>query len=165
MDPLLEPEVELVNRSFSGSPTHREVARSLRSVGLKITAQRILILSTLRNAAGHSTVTSVLERVRSNDLAVDASTVYRTLTAAEDAGLVTRFEQVGRETAYEWLGQAHHHLVCSRCGGVTSLTAEMLAPVKSLLLDVTGFVADLRHIAISGTCRDCARKPTLDGSC
>lgn len=133
-----------------------ETARTLRVAGQKITPQRMLILSTLRHAGEHATASDVLDAVRRDYPYVDASTVYRTLGAAADLGLVSETDMGSGETEFEWIGKdRHHHLICRSCGGVSSLDSSYLDSLATALQDDLGFRADLGHFAIFGLCREC----------
>jgi Fur family ferric uptake transcriptional regulator len=99
--------------------------------------------------------TAVTQIVQASYPSIDASTVYRTLSTAADLGLIERFEQTGKEIAFEWRSDEHHHLVCQRCGRVSLIDNQALAPLVTSLQSQEGFSADLRHVALSGTCREC----------
>jgi Fur family transcriptional regulator, ferric uptake regulator len=85
------------------------------------------------------------------------ATVYRTLALLKDAGLVASFVGVRGLTEFEWLqGGDRHRLHCRRCG--ISLAVEV-APVEVLqaeILQVYGFLVDLKHLYVSGLCAACA---------
>ena len=135
-----------------------ETAVTLRGAGQKVTPQRMLILSTVRHASQHVTAAAILEDVRRSYPFVDASTVYRTLASAAELGLVSTTNMGAGDTEYEWVGQdRHHHLICRKCGNVTSLDNSYLDSLATALYDELGFQADLGHFAIFGLCRDCVR--------
>lgn len=134
-----------------------DTAAILRAAGQKVTPQRLIILSALRHAGGHVTAAQLLEDARKSYPYIDASTVYRTLSAARDLRLVAETNMGSGDTLYEWLGtHRHHHLICRRCGQVSSLDEEHLDVLTATLQRETGFRADLDHIAIFGTCAGCA---------
>ena len=134
-----------------------DTAAILRAAGQKVTPQRLMILSALRHAGGHVTAGQLLETARKSYPYVDASTVYRTLSAARELRLVAETNMGSGDTLYEWLGtHRHHHLICRRCGQVASLDEEHLDALSTALKRDTGFQADLDHIAIFGTCATCA---------
>lgn len=133
-----------------------QTATVLRDAGQKVTPQRMLILSTVRHAGDHLTASQILDQVHAAYPYVDASTVYRTLGAARDLGLVTETDMGAGDNQFEWIGKdRHHHLICQSCGDVTSLDNSYLDSLASALLDDKGFQANLEHFAIFGTCRRC----------
>ena len=138
------------------------VAAILRGAGHRVTPQRLLVLSALREAEGHVTAGQVAEIVRRTYAEIDDSTVYRTLSSAEELGLVVRFDQSGKETEFEWLAKRHHHLICRVCNGVQTFDEDVLTALAASLLQATGFSIDLRHLAVAGVCAGC--QPAADAT-
>jgi Fur family ferric uptake transcriptional regulator len=135
----------------------QDTAAVLRAAGQKVTPQRMLILSCVRHAGGHVSASQILEDVRRSYPYVDASTVYRTLAAAKELRLVSETNLGAGDNRFEWVGsQRHHHLICRSCGSVGELDERHLDSLVETLKRETGFQADLDHIAIFGTCRQCA---------
>ncbi len=131
-------------------------AQALRERGLRLTPQRRLILAALRHAGGHRSANELLEEVRRAYPDVDASTVYRTLGALKESGLVTETDLGAGEAAFEWMGRdRHHHLICQRCCATAALHHRYLQALGDTLLSELGFAADLDHFAIFGTCDRC----------
>lgn len=132
-------------------------ARALRERGFRLTPQRRLILAALRHANGHSSAQEIHDAVQAEYPDVDASTVYRTLTALRDAGLVSETDLGGGEAAFEWLAaERHHHLICQHCGEATALNHRYLQRLGDAVHADLGFKANLDHFAIFGTCASCA---------
>jgi Fur family ferric uptake transcriptional regulator len=133
-----------------------DTAALLRSAGQKVTPQRLLILGCLRHAGGHVTAGQILAEAKRSYPYIDASTVYRTLAAAKDLRLVSETNLGSGDNLFEWLGaDRHHHLICRQCGQVASLEEAHLDQLGAALERDTGFHADLDHIAIFGTCKNC----------
>ena len=133
-------------------------ARTLRERGFRLTPQRRLILAALRHAGGHRSAQEIRDAVQAEYQDVDASTIYRTLTALRDAGLVSETDLGGGEAAFEWLvAERHHHLICQRCGETAALDHHYLQQLGDALRAEIGFEANLDHFAIFGTCAACAQ--------
>ncbi len=133
--------------------------RLLRSTGQKVTPQRLAILSALMKADGHVTAGRLFTMIEpDHSAALDQSTVYRTLITAERAGLVTRFTQDGADSEFEWRRDDHHHLVCDICGSTTMLDASVFSSLAQGVLSSSGFRLAARHLALTGTCKDCLAK-------
>ena len=136
-----------------------EIASLLRSAGQKVTPQRLLILTALRDFHGHVTASQILEKVRASYPYVDASTVYRTLAAAKELRLVSETNLGSGDNLFEWISSdRHHHLICRVCNGVASLEDKYLEVLATTLEKETGFDADMEHIALFGTCGPCRNK-------
>ena len=100
----------------------------------------------------------MLAHVRGQASAVNASTVYRTLEVLEGLGLVRHAHLSDRAPTYHSTSEPEHfHLVCRTCHVVRSVDPETAAPLLAALVEAEGFVADVGHLAIFGTCAECAR--------
>ena len=138
-----------------------DIASLLRSAGQKVTPQRLLILTALRDSHGHVTASQILEKVKASYPYVDASTVYRTLAAAKDLRLVSETNLGSGDNLFEWIGsERHHHLICRICGSVGMLEEHYVEGLAATLERETGFDADLEHLALFGTCAGCRKKQT-----
>ena len=133
-----------------------ETATALRTIGQKVTPQRMLILCAVRHHQHHVTANDVLDEVRRSYPFIDVSTVYRTLNSAKELRLVNEMARSGGDTEYEWVGgERHHHLICRSCGSETQLDDSYLGSIAAVLLEDHGFQADLDHFAITGLCEEC----------
>src|SRR5690349_387973 len=95
----------------------QESAEILRRADLKLTPQRLMVLSALRHSTGHVTAAEIFSQVKAAYPYVDISTVYRTLAALKQMRLVTETDMGGGDLSYEWAPeQPHHHLICTQCG-------------------------------------------------
>jgi len=129
---------------------------ALRARGLRATPQRQHVLSAV-DALGHATSEQVLEHVRRTDADVSLATVYRTLELLEDLGLVTHAHlEHGSPTYHSTRRHEHLHLVCRSCGTVAEVDAAHGHALAEAVLRDTGFVTDVRHLALHGLCADCA---------
>ena len=133
----------------------------LRESGHKMTPQRMMILTSLRHAAGHLSAADIFERVKAAYPYVDISTVYRTLTVLKDLRLISETHMGGGDATFEWVGvERHHHLICRKCNGVTLLDHRYLERLGAQIAKDLGFGADMDHFAIFGLCAGCQRELT-----
>jgi Fur family ferric uptake transcriptional regulator len=138
---------------------YREV---LEARGLRVTPQRLLILQVIDEGRGHVTAETIGERIRERFPVVHQGTIYRTLDMLREAGLVSETRLGDRSAVYELVGsQPHHHLVCDRCGRVMEIGDALMEPLRRSLLEQFGFHARTEHVAIFGTCAECARETVV----
>ena len=129
---------------------------SLREVGYRLTPQRMLIVSIIHDSKGHVSAEEIHQRVKEQYPFVDISTVYRTLRLLKRLRMVTETDLGDGSVRYELSqGQRHHHLVCRQCGKTFALDDDLIEPLRSALMGVHGFAADMEHFAIFGRCRAC----------
>ena len=144
------------------SHEHTDLRTRLRDSGLRLTPQRELILAAV-DRLGHATPDEVLAEVRQHSSAVNASTVYRTLEVLEELGLVHHAHLSDRAPTYHSAtDHEHFHLVCRNCGRITSVGTDEVAGLVAGLRERHGFVADVGHLTVHGTCADCPADDTAD---
>lgn len=128
----------------------------LRKAGLRATAQRIAVLDALHSAAGHLSVDSVTERVRSSLGAVSTQAVYGILDALTSKGLTRRIEPAGSPALFESrVADNHHHVVCRRCRAVADIDCVVGTAPCLEASDTNGFVLDEAEITFWGLCPEC----------
>ena len=131
------------------------LAEALHARGLRLTAQRQLVLRAVRDL-GHATPEQVHGAVREMAAGVNITTVYRTLELLEELGLVTHTHlSHGSPTFHTVTGEQHVHLVCRLCGAIDEVEPELLGPVAGTLERERGFVVDIGHVALFGRCSGC----------
>lgn len=139
----------------------RQVELRLREHDVRFTKGRRAVVGALSTARGPMSAAEL-----SGDLGpvVPLSSIYRTLSVLEDAGVVvehlgskglTRFELA------EWLTGHHHHLVCVDCGSVSDvdIPASKEQSVRALvseIADLASFSATDHALEIEGHCARCA---------
>ena len=129
----------------------------LRERGLRLTPQRQLILEAVHEL-GHATPEQVHNYVRARVAGVNITTVYRTLELLEELGLVNHTHLSHGSPTYHAAGQDQHvHLVCRGCGGIDELPPSALDALADQILRTRGFTVDVGHVALFGTCRECAK--------
>jgi Fur family ferric uptake transcriptional regulator len=139
------------------------LADMLRSRGLRLTAQRQLVLEAVYEL-GHATPDQVHAAVARTAAGVNITTVYRTLELLEELGLVTHAHLSHGAPTYHAAGEDQHvHLVCRECGVVAELPPAVLDELVQRLATERGFLVDVGHVALFGLCRDCGG-PAVSGA-
>ena len=138
-----------------------ELQEAMRLRGLRITAQRSVILETVAHLGGHPTATEVYQQAARRLPGLNAATVYRTLDSLRDAGLIDGMDDGGpARFALRDLEHPHHHLVCSACGAVSELEPAAMLGLASQIRRRTGFHLQTEHLTLPGQCRNCAGSPS-----
>jgi Fur family ferric uptake transcriptional regulator len=137
-----------------------EPVRFLRDSGLRVTKQRVSVLTALAERP-HSGADAVLRDVRRDVGQVSTQAIYDVLNTLTDRGLVRRIQPAGSSARYELrVGDNHHHLVCRRCGAVTDIDcATQTAPcleAGDLDQHAPGFVIDEAEVTLWGVCATCS---------
>lgn len=146
--------------------TEELLKQRLKEKGLKVTQQRILILSVLeQNSGRHMTAEDIYELVSRDYPEIGLATVYRTLQLLWDMQLVDRINLddgcVRYEIGHLIRGDAqhnHHHLICRKCNKVIPFTDDLLDDLEHHIEKVTGFHVMDHELKFYGFCKECMEK-------
>src|ERR687883_273188 len=135
-----------------------QVGRLLRERGERMTGPRRAVLAVLAASGGHVGAEDVVAAVADLDPTVHRASVYRTLDALCDLGVVQHVHIGHGATAYHLVhgSDAHVHAQCSACGAMVDLPLNVLDEAADRMARNAGFVLDPTHVALSGTCAACA---------
>ena len=137
-----------------------DVAAALRRSGYRVTPQRLAVASTLAHAGRHLRAEEVMAAVAEAVPGVSLPTVYASLEALEDTGLVRRVAGGRGPALYDAGPAAHHHMVCRRCGAVSDLEADVALDPALTRARRLGFTAEGAEVVVRGLCADCRAAAT-----
>lgn len=127
----------------------------LQAKGLKPTYQRLRILQYLQDHENHPTVEMIREDLIREIPTISRTTIYNTLNALLDKGLIHAITITGTETRYDCRDFLHHHLLCKSCGKIIDI------PIECPYLDrieIDGHRIEERHGYFKGVCKDCLKR-------
>jgi Fur family peroxide stress response transcriptional regulator len=138
------------------------MTQALKSGGLRMTPQRLEIIREIAKAKDHPDADVILARVRERVPMLSRDTVYRTMDALVDAGLINKI-LMPRATRFDPDRLPHHHFICERCGKIVDIDADTVSPLPSVprMLDGIGDVRAV-HVHIQGVCHRCSEGHTQD---
>ncbi|MGH9297434.1 MAG: Fur family transcriptional regulator [Acidimicrobiales bacterium] len=131
------------------------VIAAMRGGGHRITRDRRVIVQALVASSGHLSVDDVVDRIALDHPEVHAATVYRTVDALEQLGLLYHVHLGHGAARWHLADDPHHHLYCQGCGAVIEVDDETVVPLAALVEERHGFVIDQRHFALVGRCSKC----------
>jgi Fur family transcriptional regulator, ferric uptake regulator len=130
-----------------------------RGRGMRWTPQRRTVIEVLAASSGHVTSAELIERCRARDPQTIPSTVYRTLDALEELGLVRHGHGAnGREEFHVGPDAVHGHLYCADCGARSEIRAGQADAIVTAFRAAEGFEVDLSHVTVVGRCASCAAR-------
>ena len=141
------------------APEHAEdeaLARALRAGGHRVTAPRLLVGRALRERGGHSTAEQIHRDVDGSLGATSLPTVYAALNLLVELGLARRVHAGDGPTLYDPRAEPHHHRVCTSCGRIEDIDADV---DLGAVLDVAGrdgFAPATTDVVVTGRCAACA---------
>ena len=117
---------------------------ALRRVGVRITRQRAALLKVLAAAEDHPDANELHRRAQAIEANVSLSTVYRTLTALEEEGVIHRHAFEGEPARFETADQPHHdHLIDVESGDVIEFQSEKIERLQAEIAAELGY--DIVH--------------------
>lgn len=132
----------------------------LRESGLRVTRQRVAVLTVLHDHA-HTDTDTIIRRVREVAGDVSHQAVYDVLRALTDAGLVRRIQPTGSVARYEVrVGDNHHHVVCRSCAAIADVDCAVGEAPCLTASDNHGFLIDQAEVTYWGLCPTCAAAAT-----
>jgi Fur family ferric uptake transcriptional regulator len=133
---------------------------SLEARGVRLTAQRRILVEALENAAEHLDARLLLERARERDPRINRATVYRTIDLLKRLGLIDELDLMhlnGEKHYYEPRnGRDHAHLACFACGRIEEYTSPTYERLKEEIRERSGFSTDVVRLEVGGRCRACS---------
>lgn len=138
------------------SPTIEDILVRLRSAGGRLTEPRRAVIEALVSGGDHPTADDLAAQVALHNPTVHKSTVYRTLDALTELGVVDHVHLGHGRAVYHLTNDTDLHLLCEQCGAVAHISAEVLNSTRAAVAEATGFVLEAGHFALPGLCRVCA---------
>lgn len=125
----------------------------IRESGLKPTAQRVDILKYLHSNQNFQSVEEIYENLYKNFKVFSKATIYTTLDAFEEAGLVKKFFGRNGETRVDVdMGDCAYFL-CSSCGRIYRMNVYRIE--TDLERNGEGFEVDRSNLTYDGLCSGC----------
>lgn len=137
-----------------------EYAPQLRSLGFRVTAQRLAILHVLLDSGAHLLPTEIFRRARRRARGLSQPTVYRTLDFLAQHGIVQPALNAQKHVVYQISRHVHHHLLCSSCGRNMEVEHEWVHEIFRTLEIRSGYRLTAGHLTLFGLCPAC-RELTL----
>ena len=133
-----------------------DLATALHARGMRVTPQRVMLHRALRELDRHVTADELLESVSDRLPNVSLPTIYATLELLEELGMVRRVQRAGT-TLFDPRIESHHHLVCTVCGSMEDLDAELETAVLERAAARRGFEHERIEAVVHGRCASCRR--------
>lgn len=139
----------------------REIEKRLSDHDMRYTSGRRMVVSTLATSDGPLSASELHDHAAGE---LPLSSIYRSLTVLEDAGVLAPHHGARGLTRYElaeWLQGHHHHLVCIECGSVEDVEVgqgheSKVDQVVNEISSAASFLPLNHALEIEGRCARCA---------
>jgi Fe2+ or Zn2+ uptake regulation protein len=115
---------------------------------------RIHVLKYLKEHRNHPTVDHIYRSLLDTLPGLSRTSVYNTVGALADAGLVRTLIMEGGETRYDAFTENHAHFRCERCGEIFDVD---MNPPDLVSNDLSGFTVNRLDLLFWGLCPKCAK--------
>lgn len=135
-----------------------EAKKIIRSLNLKVTEQRLVILAALQEGRRHVTAQELFEIVTRHDSSLGFATVYRFLRSLADHKIVTEVRMGGLPARYELAPKNHHdHLTCEKCGQICEFENKSIENLQLKVAQQFGFKLTHHVLELYGLCPKCQK--------
>jgi Fur family transcriptional regulator, ferric uptake regulator len=139
--------------------TRPSLMKELAARGVRITAQRRLLVSIIQDSPRHLDAATLLAIARKQDPDIDRATVYRTLGLLKSRGLIDELDLMhiqGEKHYYEAkTNRDHCHMACFHCGAIMEYTSSSFEKLKEEMVKQSGFQIRVVRLEVGGFCKRC----------
>jgi len=129
------------------------IIKKLKERDLKITPQRVLVLKSVSETAGHPTAEDVFREVKKILPNIAVGTIYNILETLVTNGLVEKISSIGDKMRYDVILKGHHHLLSKNSDKIKDYFNEELTGLIGNYLEnnkIPGFNVSGFKLNISG---------------
>ena len=135
-----------------------DLKNTLRQSGYKATPSRLAILDVFRNVKKPLSAQEIIDALPKN---IDQATVYRTINALKEKGIIKQIDLRHNHAHYESadLGE-HHHLICMKCGRIEDIRRCWIDEMQPTILKSSKHFVEIKQHTLEfyGICKSCASK-------
>jgi Fur family transcriptional regulator, ferric uptake regulator len=161
---IVATESHLGRSGDTASITRPSLMKELEARGVRMTAQRRLLVGIIQDSPRHLDAATLLEIAKKQDPGIDRATVYRTIALLKDRGLIDELDLMhieGEKHYYEAkTNRDHCHMACFRCGAIMEYTSSSFEELKREMAEESGFEIRAVRLEVGGFCRQCRKKPS-----
>lgn len=134
-------------------------SRSFRELcqenGIAVTHQRQVLYEVMKSMHGHPSPEEVYARVKKKVPAISLATVYKNIHLFVESGVFREVSMHHGSQRVEMNREPHHHMVCSKCKGITDIGEKELGLVSTRARLPGGFLVERYAVDVIGICAKC----------
>lgn len=161
MSAIIATESQLGRSKQNATITRPSLMDELSGRGVRMTAQRRLLVSIIQDSPKHLDVAALLRIAKQKDSEIDRATVYRTIALLKKLGLIDELDLMhleGEKHYYEAkTNRDHCHMACFQCGAVMEYASSSFERLKQDIAKRSGFQIRVVRLEIGGLCERCRK--------
>ena len=126
----------------------------LRGAELRLTPQRFAVLDYLLRSRSHPTAEQISADLNRRFPRASRATVYNTLNALRDAGLIHEVYLDDAVARYDVNIDPHHHFICRACGRLEDIPVEAV-DARPRGASLSGYRVEAYEVVLRGVCAAC----------
>ncbi len=135
--------------------TH-DCKEELRSVALKATPARLLVLKLLETSLKPLDVGTIIDYLKKHHRGVDQATVFRIINLFTQRGLTRQIQLNEGKFRYELSSRSdHHHFMCEKCGIIEDISDCNIEKLEKEIAKKKNFLVQSHSLEFFGTCNQC----------
>ncbi|MGB6485105.1 MAG: Fur family transcriptional regulator [Candidatus Acidiferrales bacterium] len=158
---VIATESQLGRSKSNASITRPSLLKELVARGVRITAQRRLLVAIIQDSPRHLDAAKLLEIAKKRDAGVDRATVYRTIALLKRQGLIDELDLMhieGEKHYYEAkTNRDHCHMACFRCGAIIEYSSPAFERLKNEMARQGEFLIRVLRLEAGGFCKRCRK--------
>ena len=128
-----------------------------RENGIAVTHQRQVLYETMKTMHGHPSPEEVYARVKKKVPAISLATVYKNIHIFVESGVFREVSMHHGTVRVEMNGEAHHHMVCSKCKKIADIGESELGLAGKRGRLSGGFLVERYAVDVIGVCASCQK--------
>ena len=125
----------------------------LREHGLKVTPQRLGILS-LMQQSGHVSVDDLYAEIKKQFPSVSLATMYKNINAMMNSSTIIEVKIPKQKSRFEIVKEKHGHLLCQECGDFSDIKVDFEKVIGDIQMK-SRYKLFETNLVLSGICPRC----------
>lgn len=137
--------------------SYQNMLNALKAAGYRITPQRKAICQTLADSEEHPSAQMIFDQLRPEFDNLSLATVYNTLEALTQLGVVNILGEIGADTAVRYDADTgpHVNLACVRCHRIIDIPSKHVSDLDAEVEQTSGYALLGARVLYYGLCPDC----------
>ena len=120
-----------------------------RSLGMRLSRQRRMVLDLLWSEASHLSARDIFERLNAKGRRIGHTSVYQNLEALQSAGVIECLDRANGRL-YGYRSDPHSHLTCLDSGAIEDIDVTLPQELLDQIEQATGFRIESYTLQLNG---------------
>ena len=135
--------------------SYEYLVSELKNKNIRLSHQRLKVLEYMNDNRIHPTVDQIYIALHKEIPTLSKTTIYNTLNALVDAGLVKAVNIEDNELRYDIISNEHGHFKCESCGNVYDFQIKTEDLYSE---DLNNYTINSKEVYFKGICPNCINK-------